>query len=96
MFDSIGETTIRSMPKPESGLAASDKALQVQKTEKLKENRPVENAEEGAKSTLDMKKKEESSKYKIEDKKIIYEKYNKDGEVIMRLPPNLNPVDEKV
>ncbi len=39
--------------------------------------------------------KKASHKYIIENKSIVYEKYDRHGKLISRVPWSLNPIDEK-
>ena len=94
MFDSIGESTVRTVLRPESVSAVTDKEVQAQRAERLREARPVEKGHDSAELKKDTEKKESKTKYDLEEHIIVFEKYNKNGEVIFRIPPKQNPVDE--
>jgi hypothetical protein len=94
MFDTIGESTVRTVLRPESVSATTDKQVQVQRAEKLREARPVERGEDSAELKKEAGKKDSSIRYDLDEEAIVFEKYNKNGEVIFRLPPKQNPVDE--
>jgi hypothetical protein len=96
MFDSIGEPNVRAIVRPEPSIAINAKELQAQQEQKVRESRPIEKSENDSK-IKDEKKEEEkqqTAKYRQEDDRIIYEKYNKNGELIFRIPPKQNPLDE--
>ncbi|NNF99580.1 MAG: hypothetical protein HKM93_09400 [Desulfobacteraceae bacterium] len=94
MFDSIGETAIRNVPRPESGLAASEKVASIEKKDRLRADRPIEKSGTGNKSEMSTQQQEPSSKYKIEDKRLVFEKYDKNGQLILSIPPKYSPIDE--
>jgi hypothetical protein len=94
MFDTIGESTVRTVLRPENVSAVTDKEIQAQRAEKLREARPVEKNEDSTDLKNDAQKKERTTKYDLEEKVIVFEKYNRNGEVVFRMPPKQNPVDE--
>ncbi len=95
MFDPIGEPNVRTIIKPEPTIQINERELQIQKDQKLRESRAIENSEDSSevKNENNEKDKKQSSKYKMEEDKIIYEKYNRNGELIFRIPPKQNPLD---
>ena len=96
MFDPIGEPTVRAIFKPEPNITINSKEVQIEQEQILKEMRPVEKSENDSefKNERDDQKDQQTAKYKQEDNRIIYEKYNKNGELIFRIPPKQNPLDE--
>jgi hypothetical protein len=81
-------------------VVAQEKKVLLDKEQRLKENRPVEAAQEGAEAkqrpVAEEEEKKRSSAHTFEEGRIIYEKYNHNGDVIFRLPPAKKPVDEMV
>ena len=94
MFDSIGQTTVRPTPQHENNQAVNENDISVQRAERLREARAVEKSEKRSKSDFNEQKKEGSAKYKLENNRIIFEKYDRNGEVVFRLPPANKPIDE--
>lgn len=94
MLDTIGDSSIRFTTKSDNNLAVEDKDVTNQRIDKIREERPVEKSDEGTKTDLEQDKNNKNSKYQLEENKIVFEKYNKNGEVILRIPPAQKPVDE--
>lgn len=94
MLDTIGQTTIRTTIRPDPGSVLNERDLLIQQAERTREIRPVEKSEEGNKPKQDTRQQEETSKYKLEEHRIVFEKYNKNGELIFRIPPEQKPINE--
>jgi len=67
----------------------------VQKDDKTREMRPVENAEDTPELKMDLQE-ETTTKTTIEENHIIVERYNKEGELINKTPPGFVPLSETV
>ena len=95
MFDPIGEPNVRTIVRPEPNIEISEREIQTQQERKVQELRSIEKSENGSKIKKEKKEQENqrSAKYRQEDDKIIYEKYDKNGELIFRMPPKKRPVD---
>lgn len=96
MFDPIGEPNVRSIVRPEPVVAINEREIQTQQDQKLRESRSIEKNENSAEIKKERNREEsrQTSKYKQEGNTIIYEKYNKNGELILRIPPKEKPVDQ--
>ena len=92
MLDSIGESNVRMTTRTDYNYNVEDKAAALQKAEKVVEERPIENSEESAKS--ESQAKQETGGYQSDENGIFFEKYDKKGNVIFRVPPEKNPIDE--
>ena len=92
MLESIGESTVRMTARVDHSYAAEDKDVALQKTEKAIEERPIENTEESTKSESDTEQK--TSGYNSDENGVFFEKYDKKGNVIFRVPPEQKPIDE--
>jgi hypothetical protein len=95
MINNISEGTMRTAVKIDPGEAIHDRQINQAKSEEIRKARPVENMESGSKTDSKNAQKEPSSKYRMEEKTVVFEKYNKDGELLYRLPPKTKPVDER-
>lgn len=67
----------------------------VQKDDKTREMRPVENAEDSPELKMDLQE-ETTTKTIIEENHIIVERYNKEGKLINKTPPGFVPLSETV
>jgi hypothetical protein len=92
MFESIGESSVRMAARVDYNHAEQDRNVALQKTEKLVEERPVENTKESAKPESDTKQK--NNGYNSDENGIFFEFYDKKGNVVYRVPPEQKPIDE--
>ena len=97
MFDPIGEPNVRTIIRTEPNIQLNERELQIQNDQKVRETRSIERSEDGSEIKNEDKKKEkekeQSAKYTMEEDRVIYEKYNRSGELIFRIPPKQNPLD---
>ena len=57
--------------------------------------RPVEKSDSGAQAQAkDAKDNKGSEKFLFDDRHMVFEKYDKNGQVILRIPPSEKPVDQ--
>lgn len=96
MINNISEGPLRAATKIDPGTAIHDKQAVEDKVEQLRQARPVEDTESSDKAKQQKDSDQDSSKYLLEDKTIVFEKYNKDGDLVYRIPPSYKPVDERV
>jgi hypothetical protein len=99
MLDSVGPSSIQNLGRPENTVVAQEKKALIEKEEKVKADRPVEAAQEGAEAKQkavaeEAEEKKKKSAHTFEEGRIIFEKYNNNGDLIFRLPPAKKPVDE--
>lgn len=98
MFDPIGEPNVRTVLRPEPTIAINEKEIQAQQEQKVRESRSIEKSNDSSEIKKEKedqeREKENRAKYRQEEDKIVYEKYNKNGEVVFRLPPKKKPLDE--
>ena len=78
-----------------AGGPVHEKEVSPQKAEEIRQVRPVEKSESGDRTEKKKAKKENSSKYVVDNNKVFFEKYDKNGDLILRIPPSDKPVDEK-
>lgn len=96
MINNISEGPLRAAIKVDPSAAIHDKQAVQDKTEQLRQARPVEDSESSNKAKQQNNTDKDTSKYLLEDKTIVFEKYNKDGDLVYRIPPSYKPVDERV
>lgn len=94
MINSMNENLMRSALKTDPAIQIQDRRLEMQKSEQTKNMRQIEESQAGGKTETQEKKDKSTTRFVIEDKTVVFEKYNKDGNLILRLPPSYLPVDE--
>jgi hypothetical protein len=95
MINSISEGTLRTAIKTDPSEAIHDRQVHQAKSEEIRKARPIENTESGSKTGSKSSQQEPTSKYLLDENTVVFEKYNKSGEVLYRLPPKYKPVDER-
>ena len=97
MINNISEGALRVASKIDPSGFIHDKEVAQQKAKEIRDARPVEKSDTGAEAQAKKAQKDEDSgKFLFEDKHVVYEKYDKNGEVILRIPPSQKPVDQVV
>lgn len=94
MLATIGESAVRTTTRVDNNLAVDNRDVDLKKVEKTVEERPIETSQESTKPENDQEKK--TAGYNADDEGIFFEKYDKNGNVILRLPPEQKPIDELV
>jgi hypothetical protein len=92
MLESIGETNVRMTTRVDHNHAVENRDAALQKAEKVVEERPIEKTEESTKPESETK--QTTSGYNNDENGIFFEKYDKKGNVIYRVPPEQKPIDE--
>lgn len=93
MLDTIGESAVRTTTRTDNNMAVDNKDIALKKVEKAVEERPVESAQESEKSESD--KEGKTGRYHVDGGDVYFEKYDKNGNVIYRVPPEQKPIDER-
>jgi len=97
MINAIGDVTIQQFVRSSYNAEIFDKDLEAQKTDKVKEQRPVEKSKDGQKAEMDMQFQENTkSRNSLEEGELIIEKYDADGKLIKKIPPGYLPFGEMV
>ena len=95
MINNISEGTLRVASRIDPSVVVHDKEVNQQKDRQVREARPVEHSEAGAQTRKENTEADKGSgKYLLADKHIVFEKYDRNGELILRIPPSTKPVDE--
>jgi hypothetical protein len=95
MFDVIGDAAVQQMPRMSIVGSGTEKDVIAQKAERVREARPVEKSNEGGKANLQGGGDENlHARNRLEDGKIIVEKYDEDGKLVKRDPPGYLPFGE--
>lgn len=97
MINAIGEATIQQYVRMNYNAEMFDKDHEAQKTEKIKEQRPVEKSDDGQKSEMSSRSYETmKSRNSLEEGQLIVEKYDSDGKLVKKIPPGYLPFGETV
>ena len=95
MINNISEGTLRTVARVDPSGTIHDQEVYQQKAEQLRQARPVEKSEAGNPSEKKKAKKEGTSKYVVDNNQLVFEKYDENGDLILRIPPFYKPVDER-
>lgn len=96
MINNISESVMRSTTKVDPNTVIHDKEMEQQKVEGAKQDRPVENSEAGGEAETKNSEDQGSSKFMQIERTMVFEKYDRNGDVILRIPPSSKPVNELV
>ena len=97
MINAIGEATMQQFIRMNYNAEIFDRDHEVQKTEKIIAQRPVEKSEDGHKSELSSQSNETMrSRNSLEEGQLIVEKYDSDGKLVKKIPPGYLPFGETV
>jgi len=87
MIELASEATVQQVTRADQNQAFSHKDSVQQETQKVVADRPVEKSEETVKAKTAEKQDETETKYNLEDNRIIIEKYDENGDLILQMPP---------
>ena len=92
MINAIGEATMQQIVRSNYNSETYDKDLEAQKTDKVKEQRPVEKSEDGQKPEMDLKSEAEvQTRNNLKDGQITVESYDDSGRLVKVSPPGYLP-----
>jgi len=95
MINAIGEATMQQFVRSNYNCETYDKDLEVQKAEKVKEQRPVEKTEDGHSSEMNQNSEEElKTRNSLKDGKLVVERYDDAGRLVRVTPPGYLPPGE--
>lgn len=93
MLDIIGESAVRMKMRPHSHLVvAGNETVELKRAHKSVNERPVEKSQKSADSESGAEK--ERGRFDIDEEGLFFAKYDKNGNVVLRLPPEQKPIDE--
>jgi hypothetical protein len=97
MINAIGEATIQQFVRTSYNAETFDKDLAVQKTDKVREQRPVAKGDDGQKPEMNLQSQANmKSRNSFVDGKLIVEKYDENGKLVKKTPPGYLPIGERV
>lgn len=94
MINSMNENLMRSTMKTDPAIQIQDRYFELQKSEQAKKARPVEESQAGGKTESQDDQGKSDTRFVMGEKTVVFEKYNKDGDLILQLPQSSIPVDE--
>ena len=97
MINSISEGSLRVTTKVDPSSVIHDKEVRQEKEQAIVEARAIDPSEAGenTKKRQAQEDQEGTSRFIRDQQKMVFEKYDKDGNVVLRIPPSTTPVDEK-
>ena len=89
MLPAIGEAAMQHTVRANYDSEMHNQDLAVKKSDQIREQRPVEKAEDSSKPEMKLKQEEETTrKNKMEENgEIVVEEYNENGEIVRITPP---------
>jgi hypothetical protein len=97
MINNISEGTLRVASKIDPSVAVNDREINQLKDRQIRDARPVEKSASGAQTHKEKAQADKGSeKFLFADKHMVFEKYDRNGQVILRIPPSTKPVDQVV
>lgn len=93
-METIGESVVRTTARADHHLAAENRDVDLKKAERIAAERPIEGSAANSRTESDPAGKQGG--YDTDDGGLYYEKYDRKGNVIYRLPPEKKPIDEHV
>lgn len=98
MINNISEQALRVATRIDPSGDIRDKEVLQQKAAQIQQARPVEKSDGGIPAEAKKQQKEEKDVFTYAEggRQLVYEKYNKNGDLILRIPPSSTPVDERI
>jgi hypothetical protein len=92
MLDPLGKVDVRMTTHTDGYQTTGSRDLAIHKAEKIVEKRPLDNVKESA--TIESSAVQKTDGYNLDGGGIFYEKYDKNGNVIIRVPREKKPIDD--
>jgi hypothetical protein len=97
MFDVIGDAAAQQVPRTAGYAGGSEKDVLVQKAERMREARPVEQSGGGEKPTSSRDEDDSvHNRTRLEGGQVLIEKYDDSGRLLKVTPPGYLPLSEIV
>lgn len=95
MFDIVGEAAVQQMSRVIVPASGTESGAHAQRAGTAREARPVEKSTESQKARSEAGADERTTtRNRLEDGKVIVEKYDEDGRLVRRTPPGFLPFGE--
>ena len=86
MIHEIGDALVQPSVRSDQLQVDHAKAITLQEADQKVDDRPVEKTSEQAKAKMEEKKDKSKAQYTVKGKKVVFEKYGKDGDLILQVP----------
>ena len=86
MIPEIGDALVQPSVRNDQIQVTHAKEISQQQTDKRVQARPVEKTDEQSKAKLEEKKDQSKAAYTVKGKRVVFEKYSKDGDLILQVP----------
>jgi len=97
MINAIGEATVQQFVRTSYNAETFDKDLGVRKTDKIRQQRPIEKGDDGQKPEMNLHSQNNmKSRNSFVDGELVVEKYDEDGNLVKKTPPGYLPIGERV
>jgi hypothetical protein len=97
MINAIGEATIQQAIRAHHNNSTNGKETVEIKADQITNDRPVEKTSDNSKSEMDLQHNlNTTTRHIIENGKIIFERYDENGQLIQQIPPGYVPFGERV
>ena len=97
MMNAVGEATMQQFVRTSYNAEIFGKDQEIQKTDKIKEQRPVEKSDDSQKSEMSLQSRDNmKTRNSLEDGQLIVEKYDEDGKLVKKTPPGFLPFGDTV
>ena len=97
MINAIGEATMQQFVRTTYNAETYHKDMAVQKTDKVREQRPVEKGDDGQKPEMNLHSQANmTSRNSFVDGTLVVEKYDENGNLVKKTPPGYLPIGERV
>jgi hypothetical protein len=94
MLDIIGESAVRTTARPDTNHIVGNGDITLNKARQRIQERPVENTHES--NRPESEAESEKGRFNVDEGGLFFEKYDKKGNLIFRLPPEQKPIDEHI
>jgi len=95
MIEAVGEAALQQSIRSTYDHLVPEKEVSEQQKDRVRSIRPVEKSEEGSQARLETAEEENTThRNKLEDGRVIVEKYDEDGRLIKKVPPGYVPFGE--
>ena len=95
MFEVVGESTAQQMPRGGAFSDGTEMGVAVKKAEQIRQIRPVEPSTDADRSKPQERGDEDlQTRNRLENGKIVVEKYDEDGKLFKKTPPGYLPCAE--
>lgn len=86
MIELASEAVVQQVARTDQNQAFSHRDTVTHETQKVVADRPVEKSEEAAEAKNEDEQNEAKTRYNLDHDRIVIEKYDENGELILQLP----------